>query len=191
MSTEHFDTTKYYPSYVNPNPQLTPGQFRQIQNSWKLVKDGEFDDFKQQELISDSLGFWGLEFYDTLFELDPALKPLFKNKFNQSRMLTQMVDAALGLLPGTIDPVLGEEKTEIDPQLIPILVDLASKHVSYNVKAGHYETVGLALVSTLQKTLGSNFDVETKAAWVELWSLICTVMIPEHIKKAQELGVDV
>jgi hemoglobin-like flavoprotein len=190
MSTQTFDPTQYYPSYVNPNPRLTPGQFRQIQNSWQLVKNGQFDAFKQQDLIADSLGFWGLEFYDTLFELDPALKLMFKNKFNQSRMLSQMVDAALGLLPGTIDPVLGEEKTEIDPKLIPILVDLAAKHVSYHVKAAHYETVGLALVSTLEKALGSNFDEETKAAWVELWSLMCTVMIPEHIKKAQELGVE-
>lgn len=191
MSTQPFDPTKYYPSYINPNPQLTPEQFHQIQNSWQLVKNGQFDAFKQQQLISDSLGFWGLEFYETLFELDPALKPMFKNKFNQSRMLTQMVDAALGLLPGTIDPVLGEEKTEIDPKLIPILVDLASQHVSYNVKAGHYHTVGLALVTTLEKTLGNNFDEETKAAWVELWSLMCTVMIPEHLKKAQELGIEV
>ncbi|OUL20893.1 hypothetical protein BV378_28530 [Nostoc sp. RF31YmG] len=191
MSTQPFDPTKYYPSYVNPNPQLTPEQFRQIQNSWKLVKDGQFDDFKQQELISDSLGFWGLEFYEILFELDPALKLMFKNKFNQSRMLTQMVDAALGLLPGTIDPFLGDEKTELDPKLIPILVDLASKHVSYNVKASHYHTVGLALVSTLEKTLKNNFDKETKAAWLELWSLMCTVMIPEHVKKTQELGLEV
>lgn len=191
MSTQPFDPTKYYPSYVNPNPHLTPAQFHQIQSSWKLVKEGQFDAFKQQDLIANSMGFWGLEFYDKLFELNPALKPLFKNKFNQSQMLTQMVDAALGLLPGTIDPVLGEEKTEIDPQLIPILRDLASRHVSYQIKVGDYETVGLALVSTLAKTLGNNFDGETQAAWVELWSLMCTVMIPEHIKKAQELGLEV
>ena len=99
--------------------------------------------------------------------------------------------AALGLLPGVLDQALGTEKTAIDPQLLPILVDLAARHVSYNVKAAHYGTVGLALVTTLERTLESHFDAQTKAAWVELWSLICTVMIPAHVQQAQAMGVEV
>ena len=191
MSTQSLDPTHYYPSYINPHPALTMEQFRLLQHSWKLVKDGQFDAFKAQQLIADPLGFWWLQFYETLFELNPALKPLFKNKFTQSQMLTEMVDAALGLLPGTLDQALGEEKTALDPQLIPILVGLAERHVSYNVKAEHYGTVGLGIVTTLERTLGSNFDEETKAAWVELWSLMCTVMIPAHVKQAQGMGVEV
>lgn len=106
-------------------------------------------------------------------------------------MLTEMVDAALGLLPGVLDQALGAEKTTIDPQLIPILVDLAARHVSYNVKAEHYGTVGLALVTTLEHTLESHFDAPTKAAWIELWSLICTVTIPAHVQRAQAMSVEV
>ena len=106
-------------------------------------------------------------------------------------MLTEMVDAALGLLPGVLDQALGTEKTAIDPQLLPILVDLAARHVSYNVKAEHYGTVGLALVTTLERTLGDRVDAQTKAAWIELWSLICTVMIPAHVQQAQAMGVEV
>jgi hypothetical protein len=34
---------------------------------------------KAQQLIADPLGFWGLQLYETLFELDPVLKPMFKN----------------------------------------------------------------------------------------------------------------
>jgi hemoglobin-like flavoprotein len=191
MSTPSFDPTHYYPSYINPHPALTLEQFRLIQHSWKLVKDGQFDAFKAQQLIADPRGFWGLQLYDTLFELDPALKPMFTNTFTQSQMLTEMVGAALGLLPGILDQALGEEQTAIDPQLIPILVDLAARHVSYNVKAAHYGTVGLGLVTTLERTLGSHFDAPTKAAWVELWSLMCTVMIPAHVKQAQAMGVEV
>ena len=166
-------------------------QFRLIQQAWKRVKDGQFAAYTAQTLIADPLGLWGLQFYDTLFALDPALKPLFKNTFTQSKMLTEMVDAAVGLLPGVLDQALGAEKTAIDPQLIPILVDLATRHVSYNVKAEHYGTVGLALVTTLERTLGSHVDAQTKAAWVELWSLICTVMIPAHVQQAQAMGVEV
>ena len=70
-------------------------------------------------------------------------------------------------------------------------MDLTARHVSYNVKAEHYGTVGLALVTTLERTLGNHFDAQTKAAWVELWSLICTVMIPAHVQQAQTMGVEV
>ena len=191
MSTQSFDPSHYYPSYINPNPALTLEQFRLIQHSWQMVKDGQFNAFKAQQLIADPLGFWGLQLYDTLFALNPALKPMFQNTFTQSQMLTEMVEAALGLLPGILDQALGEEKTAIDPQLIPILVDLAERHVSYNVKAEHYGTVGLGLVTTLERTLGSHFDAQTKAAWVELWSLMCTVMMPAHVKQAQAMGVEV
>jgi hemoglobin-like flavoprotein len=191
MSTPSVDPISYYPSYVNPHPALTLEQFRLIQQAWKRVKDGQFEAFQAQTLVADPLGFWGLQFYDTLFALNPALKPLFTNTFTQSKMLTEMVDAALGLLPGVLDQALGAEKTAIDPQLIPILVDLAERHVAYNVKAEHYGTVGLALVTTLERTLESHFDAQTKAAWVELWSLICTVMIPAHVQQAQAMGVEV
>jgi len=155
------------------------------------VKDEQFEGFTARTLVADPLGWWGLQFYDTLFALNPALKPLFTNTFTQSKMLTEMVDAALGLLPGVLDQALGAEKTAIDLQLIPILVDLAERHVAYNVKAEHYGTVGLALVTTLERTLESHFDAPTKAAWVELWSLICTVMIPAHVQQAQAMGVEV
>jgi hemoglobin-like flavoprotein len=164
MSTPSVDPISYYPSYVNPHPALTLEQFRLIQQAWKRVKDGQFEAFQAQTLVADPLGFWGLQFYDTLFALDSALKPLFTNTFTQSKMLTEMVDAALGLLPGVLDQALGTEKTAIDPQLIPILVDLAARHVSYNVKAEHYGTVGLALVTTLERTLRNRVDAQTKAA---------------------------
>jgi methyl-accepting chemotaxis protein len=191
MSIPSVDPVYYYQSYVNPHPAVTMEQFRLIQQAWKRVKDGQFEAFQAQTLVADALSLWGLQFYDTLFALDSALKPLFKNTFTQSKMLTEMVDAALRLLPGVLDQALGAEKTAIDPQLIPILIDLAERHVSYNVKAAHYSTVGLALVTTLEHTLGSHFDAPTKAAWVELWSLICTVMIPAHVQQAQAMGVEV
>jgi hemoglobin-like flavoprotein len=191
MSTQSGDPTHYYPSYINPHPAVTLEQFRLIQQSWKRVKDGQFEAFKAQTLIADPLGFWGLQLYDTLFALNPALKPMFTNTFAQSQMLTEMVSAALGLLPGILDQALGAEQTAIDPQLIRILVDLAERHVAYNVKAAHYGTVGLGLVTTLERTLGSHFDAATKAAWVELWSLMCTVMIPAHVQQAQAMGVEV
>ena len=191
MSTSSIDAKQYYPSYVNPNPSLSTEQFRSIQKSWSRIKSGEYELFKEQSLVSDPVGFWGLQFYDVLFELEPALKPLFQNKFRQGKMLTEMVDSALGLLPGIFDEMLGEERLEIDPKLIPILQNLAERHVQYQTKAKHYGPVGLAIITTFDRMLGDRFDDETKAAWVELWSLICSVMIPAHVKRAQQMGVEI
>lgn len=188
MSTP-IDVTQYYPSYVNPNPSVSSEQFQRIQESWRIIRSGDYPLFKEQTLVSDPVGFWGLQFYDILFELDPSLKSLFSNKFQQGKMLTDMVDSALSLLPGSFDKMLEQQRLEIDPKLIPVLQNLAERHVQYQTKAEHYGPVGLCIVTTLDRLLGDRFDDSTKAAWVELWSLICSVMIPAHVKRAQAMGV--
>lgn len=190
MSTSPVDVKQYYPSYVNANSSVSIEQFRSIQESWQTIHSGEYALFKEQTLVSDPVGFWGLQFYDVLFEIEPSLKPLFKNKFQQAKMLTEMINAALNLLPGTFDETLGEERLEIDPKLIPVLQDLAKRHLQYQTKAKHYEPIGLAIVTTFDRMLGARFDNDTKAAWVELWSLICSVMIPAHVEQAQQMEVE-
>lgn len=123
--------------------------------------------------------------------MEPAVKPLFENKFQQGKMLTEMIDSALALLPGTFDEMLGKERLEIDAKLVSVLQALAERHVQYQTKAKHYGPVGLAIVTTFDRMLGDQFDDYTKAAWVELWSLICSVMIPAHVKRAQQTGVEI
>jgi hemoglobin-like flavoprotein len=191
MSMPPSEVEQYYPAYVSANPSISSEQFRAIQESWKVIRSGDYDLFKEQTLVSDPVGFWGLQFYDVLFDMAPEVKPLFKNKFQQGKMLTEMVDSALGLLPGTFDELLGEERSAINPKLIPVLQALAERHVQYQTKAKHYGPVGLAIVTTFDRLLEARFDDNTKAAWVELWSLICSVMIPAHVKRAQELGIEV
>lgn len=191
MSTLSSDIEQYYPSYVTVNPSISAEQFRAIHESWRLIRSGEYASFNEQTLVSDPVGFWGLQFYDILFEMEPAVKSLFKNKFQQGKMLTEMIDAALSLLPGALDNTSGKERLEVDPELIPTLQNLAERHVQYQTKAKHYAPVGLAIITTFDKTLGDQFDDTTKAAWVELWSLICSVMIPAHVKRAQEMGVEI
>lgn len=193
MSSQSIDPTLYYPSYVKANPELTLEQYQLIQTSWDLIKAGQCQPFKAQEVVSNPVGFWGLLLYETLFELDPDLKLLFRNKLRQGEMLTEIVDSALGMLPSLFEQALGQdlEQTELDPEMIPVLVELAKRHVSYQVKVKHYGTVGVAILTALEKALGSSFDEPTKAAWVEFWSVICTVMIPVHVKTAQEMGVEI
>ncbi len=104
-------------------------------------------------------------FHANLFAADPALKKLFKGDITeQGRRLTQMIGAAVNKL----------DKLEI---LVPILENLAVRHVSYGVQNSHYETVGGALLQTLAQGLGDSFTPEVQTAWSEVYAIMSSTMI--------------
>ena len=100
-------------------------------------------------------------FYTRLFELDPALQPLFTGDMaEQGRKLIAMISVAVSNLerPATLLPALG------------------ARHSSYGVKDHHYDTVAAALLDTLQRGLGEAFTPDVKAAWAESYRVITRVM---------------
>jgi hemoglobin-like flavoprotein len=103
-------------------------------------------------------------FYNRLFELDPALKPLFKNDIKeQGRKLMKM----LGMAVDGLDEL---------NTLIPILRGLGKQHITYGVKDNDYNTVGEALLWTLEKGLGADFTPEVKQAWIAVYMVLANVM---------------
>jgi hemoglobin-like flavoprotein len=103
-------------------------------------------------------------FYDKLFEIDPSLKLLFKGDMKeQGRMLMMMI---AGAVRGLSNP----------PALIPVLKGLGARHVGYGVRDHHYDTVGNALIWTLQTGLGQDFTDAVCEAWVEAYKLLAGVM---------------
>ena len=103
-------------------------------------------------------------FYGRLFEVNPALRKLFKGDMKeQGRMLMAMIG---GAVRGLANP----------PALIPVLKNLGARHVGYGVQERHYDTVGEALIWTLQKGLGDAFDDELCEAWVAAYGLLAGVM---------------
>lgn len=48
--------------------------------------------------------------------------------------------------------------------IVPVQA-LGRRHASYGVRAEHYESVGNALLWTLEQGLGETFDDETREAW--------------------------
>jgi hemoglobin-like flavoprotein len=104
-------------------------------------------------------------FYQNLFAADPALKPLFKGDMTeQGRKLMRMIDAAVGKLD------------DLD-MLVPVLQDLARRHNGYGVKKKDYQTVGAALLKTLERGLGKDFTAEVKEAWASVYGVMAEVMI--------------
>lgn len=103
-------------------------------------------------------------FYNKLFEYDPSLRRLFKADLSdQGRKLM----ATLGVAVKGLD--------DLD-SLVPVLQDLAIRHVKYGVTVDDYTPVGNALIYTLKAGLGDEFDERTKNAWVKIYRVIATVM---------------
>lgn len=103
-------------------------------------------------------------FYRRLFELDPTLRSLFHGDMKeQGRKLIQMLHAIVDGL-------------ELPDIIIPAVQEMARRHVTYGVQVQHYDTVGAALLWTLEQGLGNGFTAEVRAAWTEAYTLLAGVM---------------
>jgi len=103
-------------------------------------------------------------FYSKLFALDPSLKPLFKGDLKeQGRKLMRMISMAVN----------GLDRLEA---LVPAVQDLGRRHVLYGVQPAHYDTVGEALLWTLERGLGPDFTPEVKEAWTVVYGILASVM---------------
>lgn len=103
-------------------------------------------------------------FYGRLFELDPSLQPMFKGDMaTQRRKLMTTLEVA----------VRGLDRLD---QIVPSVQALGRGHVKYGVQDKHYDTVGAALIWTLEKGLGDAFTPEVKEAWIAVYTLLAGVM---------------
>lgn len=129
---------------------MTPHQKQLVQSTWEQVVP-----------ISGTAADL---FYGKLFELDPALRPLFPVEMaEQKKKLMAMITVAVRGL------------NDLD-KLVPALQGLGRGHVAYGVKDEHYATVGAALLWTLGQGLGPAFTDEVKEAWTVVYTLIADTM---------------
>jgi hemoglobin-like flavoprotein len=106
----------------------------------------------------------GKDFYETLFALDPSLKPLFSTDVeNQGAMFV----VALGLaLKGLDDDGVVDES----------LRELGRRHVLYGAKDIHFDTFREALLCMFAQRLGLDFTPEMAEAWRVAFDRISAVM---------------
>jgi len=129
---------------------MTPEQIELVKTSWAQVVP-----------IADTAAKL---FYGKLFELDPALKPLFKGDMTeQGRKLMRMVGTAVN----------GLDRLD---QIVPAVKDLGVRHVAYGVQDSHYDTVGSALLWTLDQGLGDGFTPDVETAWATVYGLLADTM---------------
>jgi len=105
-------------------------------------------------------------FYDRLFSLDPSVRRLFAatDMAAQRRNLMQ----TLAVVVANLDRLEG---------IIPAVEALGRRHAGYGVSADDFETVGAALLDTLEVGLKPDFSAETRDAWATAYGLLASVMI--------------
>jgi hemoglobin-like flavoprotein len=137
---------------------MTQHQVELVKNSWKLLRKVD------PVLIGDV-------FYSKLFVDFPYVEHLFKTpREEQSKKLI----AILAVVVSKLDQ-LEELTSDIEK--------LASRHVSYGVKPEHYAHVGSALLWTLERGLGGDWNEELKQAWATCYGILSSTMINAAYQK--------
>lgn len=103
-------------------------------------------------------------FYARLFERDPALRALFHGDMAaQGKKLME----AIGFCVASLERI---------ETIVPMVRAMGLNHADYQVKESHYESVGAALLWTLEKGLGAEFTPEMRTAWSKVYWLLAEIM---------------
>ena len=129
---------------------MTNESVQLVRDSWALVSG-------EPRLVAAA-------FYERLFAIAPAVRPLF------AADLSKQLDKFSGMLNWIV-------KHLDDPKsLVAQVTDLGSRHDGYGVVHDHYALVGDALLWALAERLGDRFTDETRAAWREAYLLLAALM---------------
>lgn len=143
---------------------MSPDQKALVQETWRQVVP-----------IADTAASL---FYGRLFVIDPSTRPMFAGvdlEQQRKKLLT-----ALNVVVASLDRV---------EELVPTIQDLGRRHVGYGVRDTHYDSVGEALLWTLEQGLGNAWTAEVKAAWAAAYALLSGVM-REAAKAANDTGAE-
>ena len=131
---------------------LTKNETALIKKSWGLLR-------KIDPIVL------GDAFYSKLFFDNPELRKMFPEDMEgQCRKLLDMLNTIIERLE-KIDELKGD------------IAAMAKRHEGYGVKPEHYSMVGIALIWTLQKRLGTEWTDEVRSAWVNCYAILSGTMI--------------
>ena len=130
---------------------MTPEQKQLVADTWKQLAP-------MAEAAADM-------FYRRLFEIDPATRKLFRatEMVAQRKKLLQTLSFAINGL-NDLDGL--SSKVE----------DLGRRHAGYGVTDAHYDSVGAALLWTLEQGLGCAWTPAVASAWIEVYHLLSGIM---------------
>jgi|SRR5215471_15789727 len=131
---------------------MTDEQVILVKNSWKIFRN------VNPATIANL-------FYSKLFFDHPRVRKMFPDIMEQQYV--KFIDMLTMIVSRLDNP---EEITEE-------LKALAERHAGYGVHTEHYPMVGEALLWTLEKGLGSDWNKDVEKAWAACYKMIAGVMI--------------
>jgi len=129
---------------------MTPHHAQLVADTWKKVAP-----------IADTAATL---FYGKLFELDPDLRALFPDDLSEQK---KKLMTTLGFAVGSLNNPAA---------LLPAVRQLGKRHAAYGIRDEHFDTVGDALLWTLEKGLGDAWNDETAKAWTAVYGVVATTM---------------
>ena len=105
------------------------------------------------------------DFYQHLFEMEPAIRQLFKGDMErQGAMLLTTLSLAVNGLSSIED-------------IQPAVWALGARHSSYGVKPEYFQPFRESFIWALERHLGGTFSPELKSAWTEAFDALSTAML--------------
>jgi hemoglobin-like flavoprotein len=105
-------------------------------------------------------------FYDRLFEVAPAVEPMFAN-VDMDRQRKALLNMLI---------VLRESLRDLD-DIVPDLQALGAKHAEWGAQPEHYPVVGEVLLGEMAALAGDEWKPEYTAAWQEAYGVVQDVML--------------
>lgn len=137
---------------------MTTQQIQLVKHTWGILRE-----------VDPAL--LGEVFYGALFLKNPSLRRLFPTSMEAMyQKFIQMMNMLVSQLDRP-DRTLSE------------LEEMARKHKAYGVKPTHYAPVGQALLWTLERGLGIDWNPDVQAAWEACYEQITDVMLAEWRRK--------
>ena len=132
---------------------MKPEQIKLVKKTWKILMGID------PKIIGDA-------FYAKLFTDQPALRRMFPSEMD--KQYVKLVDMLSSIIM-SLDHAPTIESSE--------LVAMSKRHTGYGVKTEHYTMVGNALLWTLKKGLGSEWNEEIEKAWSDCYKSLADTMI--------------
>lgn len=129
---------------------MTPKEIALLKSSWQRAA-------RQPEQVAAL-------FFTRLFELEPALKHLFRGDMT---VLGRKFMQVLNMVVCSLDRL---------DELPPPLGDMGRRHRACGVKDRDYDTAGLALLWAVQQRLGDDYTPEVQRAWTSAYGTLASVM---------------
>ncbi|WP_240625730.1 globin domain-containing protein [Spirosoma pollinicola] len=133
---------------------MTQQQLQLVKQTWKLLREIE------PAVLGDV-------FYRRLFFKYPALRPMFKGSMeSQYQKFVDMLSIIVARLdrPDTVAQEIGL---------------LARSHAGYGVQPSHYADVKEALLWTLERGLGLDWNTDVQQAWIACYDTLTQLMLEQ------------